>query len=119
MRLPTAACCKSGGAPSTLTSWTPSSTLADRLAEQLERLAHHALRSEVWDKALPYCRQAGAKAATRSAYEEAWAWFERALVACSISQSVATCVSKLLISGSTCGRAHPTRGVWARARLPA
>ena len=41
---------------------------ADRLAEQLERLAHHALRSEVWDKALPYCRQAGAKAATRSAY---------------------------------------------------
>jgi predicted ATPase len=41
---------------------------ADRLAEYLERLAHHALRSEVWDKALPYCRQADAKAATRSAY---------------------------------------------------
>ena len=91
---------------------------ADRLAEQLERLAHHALRSEVWDKAL-LRTTAGAKAATRSAYEEAAAWFERALVACSISQSVATCVSKLLISGSTCGRAHPTRGVWARARLPA
>ena len=34
----------------------------DRLAEQVERLAHHALRGEVWDKALAYCRQAGAKA---------------------------------------------------------
>ena len=31
----------------------------DRLAEQVERLAHHAMRGEVWDKALAYCRQAG------------------------------------------------------------
>src|SRR5262249_14237898 len=30
----------------------------DRLAEQVERLAHHALRGEVWDKTLAYCRQA-------------------------------------------------------------
>ena len=35
---------------------------ADRLAEQVERLAHHALRGEVWDKAVRYCRQAGARA---------------------------------------------------------
>ena len=41
---------------------------ADRLAEQVERLAHHALRGEVWDKALAYCRQAGEKAMARSAY---------------------------------------------------
>ena len=35
-------------------------TLAgDRLDEQVERLAHHALRGEVWDKAVAYCRQAG------------------------------------------------------------
>ena len=34
----------------------------DRIAEQAERLAHHALRGEVWDKALAYCRQAGEKA---------------------------------------------------------
>ena len=26
----------------------------DRLTEQVERLAHHALRGEVWDKALIY-----------------------------------------------------------------
>ena len=35
---------------------------ASRPAEQVERLAHHALRGEVWDKALCYSRQAGAKA---------------------------------------------------------
>src|SRR5439155_139263 len=52
---------------------------ADRLAEQVDRLAHHALQGEVWDKAVAYCRRAGAKAAARSAYREAIAWFEQAL----------------------------------------
>ena len=53
----------------------------DRLAEQVERLAHHALRGEVWDKALTYCRQAGEKALARSAYREAVGSFEQALSA--------------------------------------
>ena len=53
----------------------------DRLAEQVERLAHHALRGEVWDKAVAYCRQAGNKAAARSAHGEAVAYFEQALSA--------------------------------------
>ncbi|MGH8063986.1 MAG: ATP-binding protein, partial [Candidatus Entotheonellia bacterium] len=53
----------------------------DRLAEQVERLAHHALRGEVWDKALAYCRQAGEKAQDRSAYREAVKSFEEALSA--------------------------------------
>jgi class 3 adenylate cyclase/tetratricopeptide (TPR) repeat protein len=53
----------------------------DRLAEQLERLAHHAVRGEVWDKALAYCRQAGEKAMTRSAYREAVGYVEQALSA--------------------------------------
>jgi predicted ATPase len=44
-------------------------------------LAHHALRGEVWDKALAYCRQAGGRAAARSAYREAVAYFEQALAA--------------------------------------
>jgi class 3 adenylate cyclase/tetratricopeptide (TPR) repeat protein len=57
-------------------------TLAgDRLAEQVERLAHHALRSEVWDKALRYCRQAGMRAAAHSAYREAATAYEHALMA--------------------------------------
>ena len=32
---------------------------ADRLAEHVDRLAHHAFRGEVWDKALHYLRQTG------------------------------------------------------------
>jgi class 3 adenylate cyclase/tetratricopeptide (TPR) repeat protein len=52
---------------------------ADRRAEQVERLAHHALRGEVWHKALPYLRQAGAKAYDRCANPEAVVYFEQAL----------------------------------------
>ena len=51
----------------------------DRLAEQVERLAHHALRGEVWDKALAYFRQAGEKAMARSARSEAVGYFEQGL----------------------------------------
>jgi tetratricopeptide (TPR) repeat protein len=54
---------------------------ADRLTDQVERLAHHAVRSQVWNKALAYCRQAGGRAAARSAYREAVVCFEQALVA--------------------------------------
>jgi class 3 adenylate cyclase/tetratricopeptide (TPR) repeat protein len=54
---------------------------AERLADQVEQLAHHALRGGLWDKALTYCRQAGDKAVTRSANREAVACFEQALVA--------------------------------------
>ena len=53
----------------------------DRHIEHLERLAHHAVRGEVWEKAVAYCRQAGAKAVSRSAYREAVACFEQALIA--------------------------------------
>ena len=55
--------------------------LQDRVADQVERLAHHALRGEVWDKAVAYCRQAGGKATDRSAYQEAVAYLEQALAA--------------------------------------
>jgi class 3 adenylate cyclase/tetratricopeptide (TPR) repeat protein len=51
----------------------------ERVADQMERLAHHALRGEVWDKALTYGRQAGEKAMARSAYREAVGSFEQAL----------------------------------------
>jgi tetratricopeptide (TPR) repeat protein len=49
------------------------------VAEQVERLAHHALRGEVWDKALANCGQAGEKAMARSAHREAVGYFEQAL----------------------------------------
>src|SRR5262249_13217556 len=54
---------------------------ADRLAEHVEQLAHHALRGEVWDKAVLYLRQAGAKSAARAANREAGMLFEQARVA--------------------------------------
>jgi tetratricopeptide (TPR) repeat protein len=51
----------------------------DRMADQVARLAHHALRGDVWDKALTYAQQAGEKALERSAHREAVVWFEQAL----------------------------------------
>jgi DNA-binding NtrC family response regulator/predicted ATPase len=54
---------------------------ADRLGEQVDRLAHHAIRGEVWDKAVTYARQAGTKAVERSALREAAVAFEQALAA--------------------------------------
>jgi class 3 adenylate cyclase/tetratricopeptide (TPR) repeat protein len=50
-----------------------------RLAEHVERLAHHALRAELGETAVRYLRQAGLKAAARSALPEARTWFEQAL----------------------------------------
>ena len=51
----------------------------DRLSEQVERLAHHAVRGESREKAAHYLRQAGTKAAARSALPAARIWFEQAL----------------------------------------
>jgi class 3 adenylate cyclase/tetratricopeptide (TPR) repeat protein len=51
----------------------------ERLTEQVEQLAHHALRGEMWDKAVAYCRQAGEKALARSAHREAGGYFAQAL----------------------------------------
>jgi class 3 adenylate cyclase/tetratricopeptide (TPR) repeat protein len=53
----------------------------ERVAEQVDRLAHHALRGEVWDKAVTYCQQAGARAYDRAAFREAVTPFEQALQA--------------------------------------
>jgi class 3 adenylate cyclase/tetratricopeptide (TPR) repeat protein len=53
----------------------------ERLTDQVERLAQHALRGEVWDKAVTYGRQAGTKALARSALREGVECFEQALAA--------------------------------------
>ena len=53
----------------------------DQPIDDADRLAHHALRGEVWDKAVLYLRRAGAKASTRSANLEAVSCFEQALQA--------------------------------------
>jgi tetratricopeptide (TPR) repeat protein len=53
----------------------------ERVGEQVERLAYHALRGEVWGKAVTCCQQAGARAYNRAAFREAVASFEQALQA--------------------------------------
>jgi class 3 adenylate cyclase/tetratricopeptide (TPR) repeat protein len=54
---------------------------AGGLAEQTERLAHHAFLGEAWDRALGYCREAGARTLARMASWESVSFFERALAA--------------------------------------
>jgi predicted ATPase len=53
----------------------------ERLTEQVERLAHHAFRGDLWEQAVSYLRQAGAKAFARSAHRESAACLEQALAA--------------------------------------
>ena len=52
---------------------------ADRLGEQVERLAHHAVQGGLREKSVHYLRQAGVKAVARSALADARACFEQAL----------------------------------------
>src|SRR5262249_19229131 len=52
---------------------------SERIAEQSERLAHHALCGELWGKAVGYLRQAGLRAMARGANREALPHLEQAL----------------------------------------
>src|SRR5207245_5366216 len=52
---------------------------ADRRGERSGRLGDQAVRGELREKAVDYPRQAGSKAAPRSAILDAEAWFEQAL----------------------------------------
>jgi class 3 adenylate cyclase/tetratricopeptide (TPR) repeat protein len=51
----------------------------ERTSEQVEDLAHHAYQGHEWAKALAYLHRAGLRAASRSAYREAVAYYERGL----------------------------------------
>jgi class 3 adenylate cyclase/tetratricopeptide (TPR) repeat protein len=53
----------------------------DRIEEQVELLSRHALRGELWEKAVLYLKQAGHKSAWRSAYLDAAGYYEQALTA--------------------------------------
>jgi DNA-binding NtrC family response regulator/tetratricopeptide (TPR) repeat protein len=53
----------------------------ERHGEQIDHLAYHAFRGEAWAKAAAYLREAGSRAAARSAHREAAAWFGQALAA--------------------------------------
>jgi class 3 adenylate cyclase/tetratricopeptide (TPR) repeat protein len=63
----------------------------DRLGGEIERLAHHAVRGELREKAVHYLRQAGLKAVARSAPQDARPWLDQALgVLEALPQSPAT-----------------------------
>jgi class 3 adenylate cyclase/tetratricopeptide (TPR) repeat protein len=53
---------------------------ADRLDEHVERLADHAEKGAIWDKALEYLQRSGLKAYSLYANADAARFFERALV---------------------------------------
>jgi len=53
----------------------------EQSAEDLDRLARHAVRGELWEQAVRYCREAGTRAFARSAHRAAAAHFEQALAA--------------------------------------
>jgi tetratricopeptide (TPR) repeat protein len=54
---------------------------ADRLEEFLETLAYHSFLGEDWERAYRYNREAGLKALSFSAYEEAQIYFEASIEA--------------------------------------
>jgi class 3 adenylate cyclase/tetratricopeptide (TPR) repeat protein len=53
----------------------------DRLSEQVERLAQHALAAEQWEKTVRYSRQAGVKSVGRHAFQDAAGYLDQALEA--------------------------------------
>ena len=58
---------------------TSEEMLGERRAEHAPVLARHAVRGQVWDRALVYLRLAGGQAFAHSAHRLAAAWFEQAL----------------------------------------
>jgi class 3 adenylate cyclase/tetratricopeptide (TPR) repeat protein len=54
---------------------------SERIDEQVERLAHHAVCGEIWEKAVRYQSKAGKRAFARSAHQEAARYFDQALAA--------------------------------------
>jgi len=54
---------------------------AGRLGEQAERLAHHAVRGAMWEKAVTHLWQSGQNARARSAYRQAATFLEQAVEA--------------------------------------
>jgi tetratricopeptide (TPR) repeat protein len=51
----------------------------DRLAEQIDRLGHHALRGHRWQQAVTYLRRAGQRDSARSANQQAVTYYHQAL----------------------------------------
>ena len=53
----------------------------DTSHDHIEKLAHHAFHGELWDKAVFYLKESGAKAVSRSSFRNALLWYEQGLKA--------------------------------------
>ncbi|HET7341702.1 MAG TPA: AAA family ATPase, partial [Methylomirabilota bacterium] len=65
----------------------------DHAGDALDRLAHHAFQGALWSSALAYLREAGTRAAARSAHREAVVAFEQALAALAHLPAAASAVA--------------------------
>jgi tetratricopeptide (TPR) repeat protein len=68
----------------------------DRLVEQVERLAQHAVRAEMWEDAVAYLPEAAAKAVGRGANKEAVLYFDEALQAIGKLPESPACVERAI-----------------------
>jgi tetratricopeptide (TPR) repeat protein len=78
------------------------------------RLAQHALRGEVWNKAVIYCQQAGERAWDRAAYREVVAYREQALQALAYlpedsDTSVRSIDLRIMLTGPLTAMGEPER----------
>ena len=84
----------------------------DRLLEQAEPLAYHAHRGKAWATAVLHGRRAGQRAAGRSAYSNAAAFFEQAIHACEqLPQTEAVLAEHIDIRFELRNALFPTAGI--------
>ena len=84
---------------------------AERLTTQLDRLAHHAFRGEIWGKALAYCQEAGARGFARSAHAEALDRVDQALHALhQLGDPARNTLSELLLVAQRAAALRALRG---------
>ena len=74
-------CSRSGGVLHARIVEALEALAGDRVTEQVERLAHHALRSEVWDKAAGVLSAGWGESYGAVSHREAVEYFEQALSA--------------------------------------
>src|SRR5262245_36013086 len=84
---------------------------ADRLTSQVDVLAHHAVRGELWDKALAYAQEAAARGFARSAHAEALDRVDQALYALThLGGPARTALSELLLVAQRAAALRALRG---------
>jgi tetratricopeptide (TPR) repeat protein len=89
-----------------------------RSPDQVDLLAQHAVRGQVWDKALQYCRQAGDKALAGSAYQEAVGYLEQALDALAHLPPERPMLEQAVDLRRTLSVALEVLGQWAQGLTP-